>query len=412
MRSDDHNGSSASLEKSNLAVPGWLFVLPWSLRLIAGGGVNEVVKSLIGEFRDGGVFSPHLLVCSEGPESGATAGPELVKPYRLNLWSPIDHQHPVRGLLSFAYRLPFRCWAVRRIIHQHNIEVINPHFPGLECLLFIILRKLKMFKGKIILSFHNSDVTNALSTTGLDRRLWRILLRQADRLVLVSNSLAADLLAIEPRVADKLATIYNGVDLDLFASPNGVEVPVSAQYTGPTVISVASFLPIKGHDVLVRAFSSVVKKIPKARLLLVGHDGPVFQELPLLIDKLSLGERVFMYKDISHERIPEFLAQAQLFVLASHREGHPLAVIEAGAAGLPVICTRAIGSMELISDKITGRMVEVGDEHALAEAMIDLLTYPERAQRMATQLRDHIKNNLTWRQSYEKYLHLARDGSA
>jgi glycosyltransferase involved in cell wall biosynthesis len=154
-----------------------------------------------------------------------------------------------------------------------------------------------------------------------------------------------------------------------------------------------------------------VKKIPNVRLILVGHDGPVFQEIRPLIDKLSLVERVFMYKDISHERIPAFLAQAQLFVLASHREGHPLAVMEAGAAGLPVVCTRAIGSIELISDKVTGRLVEVGDESALAEAMIDLLTHPEEARRMATQFHEYIKNNLTWRGTYEKYVGLAGDGT-
>jgi glycosyltransferase involved in cell wall biosynthesis len=408
--STDHTGSRAHLDKTNLSTPGWLFVLPWSLRLIAGGGVNEVVKSLIVEFRDGGVFCPHLLVGSEAPESGPVSGPELLKPYRLNLWSPVDHQHPVRGLISYVYRLPYRCWAMRRIIRRHRIEVINPQFPGLGCLLFVILRKLGLFEGKIILSFHNSDVTNALGTYGFERRLWSILLGNADRLVLVSNSLDADLLTIEPGIADKLTTIYNGVDLGLFASPDGVEAPMPQQHTGPTIISVASFLPIKGHDVLVRALSLVMKKIPDVRLLLVGHDGPVFQGIRPLIDQLGLADRVVLCKDVSHERIPAYLAHAQLFVLASHREGHPLAVIEAGAAGLPVVCTRAIGSIELISDKITGRIVDVGDEHALAEAIIDLLTHPEEARRMATRFREYITNNLTWKRTYEKYLEL--DGDA
>jgi glycosyltransferase involved in cell wall biosynthesis len=410
MNSIEDSNSTAPPHKSDRTAPGWLFVLPWSLRLIAGGGVNEVVKSLIVEFRDGGVFCPHLLVGSEAPDSGPVSGPELLKPYRLNLWSPVDHQHPVRGLISYVYRLPFRCWAMRRIIRRHRIEVINPQFPGLGCLLFVILRKLGLFGGKIILSFHNSDITNALGTCGFERRLWSILLRNADRLVLVSNSLGADLLTIEPGIADKLTTIYNGVDLGLFASPDGVDAPMPPQHTGPTIISVASFLPIKGHDVLVRALSLVVKKIPDVRLLLVGHDGPVFQGIRPLIDQLGLADRVVLYKDVSHERIPAYLAHAQLFVLASHREGHPLAVIEAGAAGLPVICTRAIGSIELISDKITGRIVDVGDEHALAEAIIDLLTHPEEARRMATRFREYIKETLTWRQTYQGYLQVVRTG--
>ena len=410
MSSIEDGNFTDPLHKSDRTAPGWLFVLPWSLQLIAGGGVNEVLKALIREFRNDDVFTPHLLVSTEEPEAGPTAGLEVIKPFLLNLWSPVNREHPVRGLISFVFRLPYRYWALRRIIKHHKIKVINPHFPNLGCLVFTILKKLGLFDSEIILSFHNSDITNALQTSGLERRLWRVLLRRANRIVLVSNSLAPDLLSIEPRIAAKLTTIYNGVDVGLFSSRDHVERSLSRQVARPTVISVASFLPIKGHDGLVRAFSSVVKRIPDARLLLVGHDGPAYQEVRVLIDKLALGDHVFLHKDVSHELIPGYLAQAQLFVLASHREGHPFAVMEAGAAGLPVICTRAIGSMELISDRITGRIVEVGNEHALAEVMIELLTNLQEAKRMAVAFHEFIKNNLTWRRTYEQYLQLACGG--
>ena len=77
---------------------------------------------------------------------------------------------------------------------------------------------------------------------------------------------------------------------------------------------------------------------------------------------------------------------------------------------MPVVCTRTTGSHELISDKVTGRLVEAGDEDALAEAIIDLLTHPGEAQRMATKFHEYVKNNLTWENTHEKYLHLAGDG--
>ena len=156
MRSNDSRGPSGSLETPDQAAPGWLLVLPWSLRHV--GGVNEVVKSLFTQFRDGGVFSPQLLISSGESESGGTAESELIKPHYLEIWSPVDRKRPIRGLLSFFYRLPYRCWALRRIIDQHDIRIINPHFPDLASLLFLVLKKLKIFKGKIILSFHLSDV--------------------------------------------------------------------------------------------------------------------------------------------------------------------------------------------------------------------------------------------------------------
>ncbi len=409
MRPNDSSGPSGPLDMPGQAAPGWLFVLPWSLQEI--GGVNEVVKSLIIQFRDGRIFSPHLLVSSEESESSGTAVSELIKPHYLEIWSPVDRTRPIRGLLSFFYRLPYRCWALRRIIDQDNIRIINPHFPDLASLLFLALKKLKLFKGKIILSFHLSDVRDALSTKGIERKLWMMLLRYSDHIVVVSDDLANEVLALDTTVAAKMTTIYNGVDLALFA-PAKLELHArfAVPNQGKTILSIGAFIPRKGHDVLVRAFGHVLKKVKDARLVLVGGDGPEIEPIRQLINSMSLEHRVSIFKDVPHERIPAFLSQAQLFVLASHREGHPLAVIEAGAAGLPVVCTRTTGSHELISDRVTGRLVEVGDEDALAGAMIDLLTHPGEAQRMATKFHEYVKNNLTWEHTHEKYLQLAGDG--
>jgi len=108
-----------------------------------------------------------------------------------------------------------------------------------------------------------------------------------------------------------------------------------------------------------------------------------------LIDSLGLSERVTIFKDVPHEQIPAFLFQAQLFVLASRREGHPLAVIEPGTAGLPVVCTRAFGLWQLISEGLAGRIVEVDDVAGLAHAIIDLLTHPDEAKRLATNFHEY-----------------------
>jgi glycosyltransferase involved in cell wall biosynthesis len=390
-------------------VPGWLFVLPWSLRHI--GGVNQVVKSLIIQFREGGVFTPHLLTGSEESLPSGTAEQELIEPFRLDLWSPVDHKHPFRALISFAYRLPYRCWALHRIIRQHNIAIINPHFPDLESLVFVVLKKLRLFRGKVILSFHLSDVQHSLSTKGLERKLWRVLLRGTDHIVVVSDDLAKDVLTLDSAVAEKMTTIYNGVDLTLFRRDGGESrsrFPVPSE--GRTILSIGAFLPRKAHDVLLRAFGRALCAVPDAHLVLVGGDGPEIEPLRQLINLLGLSEKVVICKDVPHERIPSFMFQAQVFALASRKEGHPLAIIEAGAACLPVVCTRTSGAHELISDRVTGRLVDFGDEHALSEALIDLLTHPEEAQRLATNFHEYVKNNLTWGHTYERYSRLGGKG--
>jgi glycosyltransferase involved in cell wall biosynthesis len=372
--------------------------------------VNQAVKSLVVQFRDGGVFSPQLLVSSEESESGGNAEQKLIKPHCLDLWSPVDHQHPFRALFSFVYRLPYRCWVLRRIIDQHNIRIINPHFPGLESLIFLALKKLKLFNGKIILTFQGNDARNALSTKGRERILWRMLLRGADHIVVVSGDLAKDVLAVDSTVAAKMTTIYNGADLALF-TPAEHEQPArfSLPNQGKTILSVGAFIPRKGHDVLVRAFGHVLSQLPDARLVLVGGDGPEIEPIRQLINSMSLAHRVIIFKDVPHERIPAFLSQTQLFVLASRREGFPLVVIEAAAAKVPVICTKVGGVRELITDGVTGRLVAIDDHIALADAIVDILTHPDEAQRMAMKLYEYVRNNLMWHHAYKKYLQFAGD---
>jgi L-malate glycosyltransferase len=296
---------------------------------------------------------------------------------------------------------------LRRIINKHNIKVINPHFPEQASLVFLVLKKLKLFKGKIIFSFHGSDVRDALLTKGLERKLWKIMLRSADHIVVVSNDLAKNVSALDARAAAKITTIYNGVDLALFAPiEHGTSAKPSTSAQGATILSIGAFVPWKGHAILVRAFEHVLKKVPDARLTLVGGDGSEFEPVRELINSMSLANKVTLFKDVPHERVPEFLSKAKLFVLASRKESFGLAVTEAAAAKVPVVCTKAEGVRELITDGVNGRLVEIDDHTALASAIIDVLAEPEEAQRMAINFYDYVKTNLTWRHTYEKYLEL------
>ncbi|HEY2645790.1 MAG TPA: glycosyltransferase family 4 protein [Candidatus Acidoferrales bacterium] len=393
--------------RAHESAPGWLFVLPWSLRHT--GGVNEVVKSLIIEFRSDGTYCPYLL-CA--PDDSMITDPDLINPLFLDFWSPVDHEKPLRGWISFIARLPHRCWTMRKIIRRDKIRVINPHFPDLGALSFLILKKIKLFNGELILSFHLSDIKASQSAQGVERWLWRILLRGADSIVAVSDDSGANILRLDPSIAKKLVTIRNGVDLALFSSSDAA---ATAQHLAPghekTVLSVGAFIPRKGHDVLVRAFDLLLQTVPDARLTIVGGDGSEFEPLGRLIDSLGLNDKIRLCKDVPHDQIPAFLSQSQLFVLASLQEGHPLAVVEAGAAGLPIVCTQGAWSQELITDGLTGRLFAQGDERALAAAMADLFTNNKEARQMAARFHEYVKKNLTWEHSYKKYLQLGGEAA-
>jgi L-malate glycosyltransferase len=394
------------MDNTNAQRPGWLFVLPWSLQEI--GGVNQVVDNLFRCFRRAGDFTPCVLVTNGDTSTGQMATPEALDQFSLDLWSPVDDRHPVRALFSFLFRFPARYKALRCILIRQNVRIINPHFPGLNAIMFVMLKKFSCFDGQIILSFHGSDVKAAASTAGVERFLWKILLGNVDQILTVSKSLGSELLALEPRIANKLTTVYNGVDLELFTAPNlDRRIPEKSDKT-ETIISIGSFSDVKGHDVLVRAFSMVVEKMPHIQLLLVGAEGPALKKIRDLIDTVQLADRILIKTGISHERIPSLLAGARLFVLASRREGFPIVLVEAAAAKVPIVCTRAGGMPEMITDEVTGRVVDIENPTALADAILDLLHNPVRAQHFAANCFEYVRKNLTWQQTYRNYLRLSR----
>src|ERR1700730_10499988 len=118
MFSDDNRSPTVSMGNTGGQKPGWLFVLPWSLR--ESGGVNHVVKNLIRYFRDGSEYAPHLLVTSRLEESDCAAVSQMIGEISLDIWPPIDDRRPVRALLSFVYRFPGRYIALHRIVNRNN----------------------------------------------------------------------------------------------------------------------------------------------------------------------------------------------------------------------------------------------------------------------------------------------------
>jgi glycosyltransferase involved in cell wall biosynthesis len=91
-------------------------------------------------------------------------------------------------------------------------------------------------------------------------------------------------------------------------------------------------------------------------------------------------------------------------------EGFPLAVLEAAAAGTPVVATASTGVAELLEDRVTGRLVPLEDARALAFAICDMLADPLTARKMADALLNVVRDRFTWRQAAEKYSALASGG--
>ena len=199
--------------------------------------------------------------------------------------------------------------------------------------------------------------------------------------------------AIASEVADSTRRVYGIEDLPLI--PNGIPVDTfrapsidregwrSREGFAPTdvlFVCVAGLRPQKNHALLVEAFRRGPASAPRAHLLFAGAgSGALQSELERQIGALGLQERVHLLGQRSD--VPETLNAADVFVLGSDYEGNPLAVLEAMAAGKPVVSTAVGGVPELVEGGC-GLLVPPRDARALSKAMRYMLESPEARKSM------------------------------
>ncbi|MBM4284530.1 MAG: glycosyltransferase family 4 protein [Deltaproteobacteria bacterium] len=166
----------------------------------------------------------------------------------------------------------------------------------------------------------------------------------------------------------RLSVIVNGVDTHHFQPPPG------RQDGGPPrALALARFVPDKDHDTLIRAFARVSRRQPQAELWLVG-DGPRREAAARLAEALLPAGAVRFFP--AQPDVRPFLHQAGVIVLSSAAEALPNVVLEAMAAGLPVVATRVGGLAEVVDEGITGYLAPPRDPAALAEALDRVLADP------------------------------------
>ena len=202
------------------------------------------------------------------------------------------------------------------------------------------------------------DIEGASRTTGLERLLWRFVLRGADRIVACSESLRATATTFCSAADRSGVTIHNGVDVDqLHADSKRSIIPPDFLPARPFILSVGTFEHRKGQDVLVRAFEAVVRTFRDLDLVMVGRSGPTKESLRALVHDLGLEDRVRFVPDLPHGQVLRLVEKAMLFVSPSRSEPFGIALLEAGAFGVPVVACTVGGVPEFITHDLNGRLV-------------------------------------------------------
>ena len=225
----------------------------------------------------------------------------------------------------------------------------------------------------VILHVHGGGFVHFYERCGaLRKRIVRFLLEHVARVVIVADYWRAELRLIAPRAT--LLRIYNPL------SAAELLVESSRAHECQRILFLGRLSRQKGVDDLLQAFAAVHGEHPSSRLDLCG-DGDA-EQVTCRARALGVADAVRLHGWVTGDRKRELLREAGLYVLPSYIEGMPMSVLEAMAAGLPVVATPVGGVPELVRSGLDGYIVPAGDTASLAGALARLLGDGEQRRRM------------------------------
>ena len=240
-------------------------------------------------------------------------------------------------------------------------------------------------------------------------RLFDLLANKFSHCVTVnSKSVWNDVLVRDNVDPKKLVLIYNGVDHSNFDVPREVRVELRKKtgftHSHKVVTVVANLIPYKGHAELLDAAAAVLDQIPSSRFWLVGRDRGIEKYLKQKARELGILNRVIFAGERSD--IPNILAASDILVLPSHEEGFSNVILEAMAAGLPLVATRVGGAQEAVLDGVTGWLVQPNRPKELATKIVDLLNNPKRSKEWGERGKERVKKEFGIEKMVEEHLML------
>ncbi len=231
---------------------------------------------------------------------------------------------------------------------------------------------------------HTEHIDNVAKAKGIWKKLkcrllWRRAAKYADRFCCVSQDIADSAGRWGTVPSRKLAVVLNGIDTNVFAERaesltlrRSLGIPDDARVIG----SVGRLNEVKRQDLLIRAVAALRSGLPNVRLLLIG-DGPEKENLIVLSKELGLSEAVIFG---GYQSQPQrFLQGMDIFAMSSRLEGLPLALLEAWAAGLPVVSSDVGGIPKVVKSGTNGLLFPNGDLEQLVASLERLLSDPELA---------------------------------
>jgi teichuronic acid biosynthesis glycosyltransferase TuaC len=277
---------------------------------------------------------------------------------------------------------------VRRLQRTQRIDLIHAH-AALPCghAAVLLSRELNI---PCVVTVHGLDAFFDQQVRGCAgqwcKRVVDFVYRSASRVICISDKVAAKVVnGTAARVNTRV--IYNGVDEQMFS-------PTSTDYLPNSILSVGNLIPIKGHELLLRALAGVLPQHPDLSCEIIGN-GPEHKRLARLARDCNIAGRVRFLGRQSRKQVAEAMRRCVLFALPSRYEGLGCVYLEAMSTEKPVIACRGQGIDELIRHGSNGWLVDPGNLQELVAALSGLLEDLQLRRQIGEAARRTILQSLT-----------------
>ncbi len=274
--------------------------------------------------------------------------------------------------------------ALRRLLARGRFDVVHFHLPYAAALGQLVVDSLPRANRPGVVYTEHSLWDRARL---VNRALLRASMGRRERLVTVSQ---ASYDALPASLRRRATTVVHGVDLSRSDSLIARRAELRARVRSELGVdrdellfmTVANLRPEKGYEVLLTAARSIADGGLPIRIAAVGR-GPLGDALHARHVELQLGDQ-FQFLG-QRDDVPELLAGADAFVLASTQEGLPVALMEATSVGLPIVASSIGGVPQVLEDEVDALLVRAGDPGSLVDAMKRLASDPELRERLGRQ---------------------------
>lgn len=344
-------------------------------RLIVGGAQENTVATCIGLLRRG-----HAVDLIIGPQAGPEGSlAEQARAAGVPLIVVDELRRAPYPLLDLQAAL-----VLARLFREQRYTVVHTHSGKAGFLGRLAARLARV--PIVVHTIHGPSFYRYQNPIGNWVFTWaeQVAATWTTQFISVANAMTAQYLAAGVGRPEQYRTIHSGMDVAAFLAARrepGLRRQLGIRDGDVVIGKVARLFRLKGHEYLFAAAPRIVQAVPQAKFLLVG-DGTYRARFERWADRLGLRERFVFTGLVPPQDVPRYLAQMDLLVHLSLREGLPRTLPQALAAGKPVIAFDVDGAPEICRTGATGTLVRAEDVNGLVEAVIRLLRDPVLAHRM------------------------------